>query len=171
MLRLLFSTAAILPIAVIPWLTDEGDALADVPVTTATATSASLDADPALAALADCTTEELPVFFHDSYVTLHSADYVHQGLDAAAACGAVDITIVPVLPANAAPDEADESRARTAELAALIDAIGLDARVAEASVAPSEALFLNGQAALLRIEPIPVNASAELALAVEQPAP
>ena len=171
MLRLLFSTAAILPIAVIPWLTDDGDALADVPVTAATATSASLDADPALAALADCTVEELPVFFHDSYVTLHSAEYVHQGLDAAKACGAVDVTIVPVLPADAVSEETDESEARTAELVALIDAIGLDARIADTAVPPSEALFLNGQAALLRIEPAMMNTSAELALAVEQPAP
>lgn len=157
MLRLLFCTVAILPIGIVPWMTSKADTL-DVEL--ADATYAELVADPSLAALSDCETGELPIFFHDQYVTTHSAEFIIDAVEAADDCGEVEVTIIPVLPEYADADIERESVARTAQLAEYVDAT---ARVTQADIridiseAPFKddisTLYINGRAAILRIDP------------------
>ena len=162
MLRLLFCSAALLPIAIVPWMNSDAG-------TIATATSGNHDQPsyaeairaPAIDALEACEASDLPVFFHDGLVTSHSAEYIQRGLQTAAECGGYDMTIVPVLPEEADGDERAESIARTAELRELVrlsDETGADLTVAktmESDDVPT--LYINGRSAFLRIEPVPAQ--------------
>ncbi len=159
MLRLLFCSAALLPIAIIPWVSSDAGTI------NAVATSGSYDNPsyaeavraPAIDALEDCEASDLPVFFHDGYVTSHSAEYIQRGLQTAAECGGYDMTIVPVLPSEADSDERAQSVARTSELRELVrlsDETNADLSVAktmESDDVPT--LYINGRSAFLRIEP------------------
>ena len=153
MLRLLFCIAAILPIALIPYLNRTAEA-------EATPSAQPVDPGyvqdiqaPSLAALSDCEAEDLPVFFRDDDLTANSERFVRAGLDAVKDCGEVDVVIIPVLPADAQMQEARESQRRTRELAALVDGSGADVRVADEPRDDPGSLYLNGRAAILKIEP------------------
>ncbi|MGB3456848.1 MAG: hypothetical protein WBG08_06945 [Litorimonas sp.] len=157
MLRLLFCTAAILPIAVIPWMTSEADTA--VPAVQE-ASYAELVTDPSIDALSDCETGELPIFFRDDLVTTHSAEFIVEGLEAAEGCGSVDVTIVPLLPEEAAASDHAESEARAEELALYVEAaadqgnVDVDLGVAQEPVEEEiSTLYMNGRAAILRIDP------------------
>ena len=151
MLRLLFCSAALLPIAVIPWFTSEATT---IEATAADVTYAELVREPNIEALSDCDTGELPIFFHDNYVTTHSAEFIQQGLSAADGCGELDVVIVPVLPEFAESDDFAESVERTAELREMVLNNGLDVTVASEPIQDdASALYVNGRAAILRIEP------------------
>ncbi len=157
MLRLLFCTAAIVPIAIIPWMTSEADTL---PVQVEDATYAELVTDPNLDALSACEMGELPVFFHDALVTTHSAEFIADGLRSAEGCGNVEVTIIPILPEYADEDDLENSVERTTELAAYIQAA---AEVTDTTIAIEivnqpvkddiSTLYINGRAAILRITP------------------
>ena len=151
MLRLLFCTAAIIPIAILPWATEEADAIeADV----VDASYAELVRDPSIAALSQCESGELPIFFHDELVTTHSAEFIHEGLEATQDCGAVTVEIVPVLPVHAETEDLAESLQRTAELREIVRLSGMEAVVSPEPQRPEgSSLYLNGRAAILRIEP------------------
>lgn len=158
MLRLLFCSAALLPIAIIPWVNSGADTV-DAIATSGFEQPSYAEAvrAPAIEALADCETSDLPVFFHDGLVTSHSAEYIQRGLRKAAACGDYDVTIVPVLPEDADGAERSLSVERTAELRELVrlsDETGADLSIGktiEADEVPT--LYINGRTAFLRIEP------------------
>ncbi|WP_298915978.1 hypothetical protein [uncultured Algimonas sp.] len=157
MLRLLFCTAAILPIGIIPWVSTKADT---VEMEAPEASYAELVKAPNIDALSNCETGELPVFFHDSLVTTHSAEFILDGLEAAEDCGDVDVTIIPVLPEGANAADMSQSVQRTAELSEYVEAAA-DAGTFDVALdiakAPTEeeisTLYINGRAAILRIDP------------------
>ena len=155
MLRLLFCTAAILPIAIVPWVMgDDGtDAVAAQPGVV-DATYAEQVRAPRIETLEECEAETLPVYFHDDMVTTHSVEFIAQGLDVASECGEVSATIIPVLPEFADSADKAESVERTAELREIMRQAGVDTTVSQQPLEPEAgALYLNGRAAILRIEP------------------
>lgn len=157
MLRLLFCTAAIFPIAIIPWMTSEADTL---PVQVEDATYAALVTDPSLNALSLCEMGELPVFFHDAFVTTHSVEFIAEGLQSTEGCGSVDVTIIPILPEYADEADFESSALRATELTAYVQAV---AEITDTPIAIEIAnqpvkddistLYINGRAAILRITP------------------
>lgn len=153
MLRLLFLSAAILPVAIVPFLTHEADTIEDAAVEEAS--YAQVVREPSLEALADCETEDVPVFFSDEDVSRHSERFIADSLDTAQTCGTdVSVVIIPVLPSGADHAARAESVERTAELQEVVRQNGLRARIAPAPRdAAAESLYLSGRAAILRIEP------------------
>lgn len=151
MLRLLFCTVAIAPIAILPWVTQEADAIEADAVDSS---YAELVRDPSIDALSQCEEGRLPIFFHDELVTMHSAEFIHEGLAAVESCGDITVEIIPVLPAHAESEDIAESLHRTAELQELVRLSGAKAVVADEPRRPEgSSLYLNGRAAILRIEP------------------
>ncbi|MEM7729282.1 MAG: hypothetical protein AAF311_08405 [Pseudomonadota bacterium] len=157
MLRLLFCTVAIVPIAIIPWMTSQADTVEPI---AADATYAELVTDPNIDALSECDTGELPVFFQDGLISAHSAEFIVDGLQAADGCGEVDVTIVPVLPEDADTSDVVKSMRRTAELSDYVESaadVGDFAVELETIAEPREeeisTLYMNGRAAILRIDP------------------
>ncbi|GLQ21162.1 hypothetical protein ACFFUB_06630 [Algimonas porphyrae] len=157
MLRLLFCTAAILPIAIIPWMTSEAETLDPV---MGEASYTELVTDPNLDALNDCRVGELPVFFHDALITTHSAEAINAGMKSAEACGDVTVTVIPVLPAYADSQDLNQSDRRTTELVAYVDAAAktvnasMDIEIVDRPVEDDiSTLYINGRAAILRIDP------------------
>lgn len=157
MLRLLFSTVAIVPIAIIPWMTSEAETL---PFEASGETYQEQILDPNLQALSDCREGELPIFFHDTLVTMHTAEYIEKAIKITQACDEAEVTIIPVLPEYADASDIGQSVLRTAELAEFIDVAAnmtnLDVEIDIASDPVEEdnsTLYVNGRAAILRIQP------------------
>ncbi len=163
MLRLLFCTAAILPIAIIPWMTsraDTAEAVSQDAVYVEETSYAELVTDPNIDALSHCDEGELPVFFREGLVTTHSAEFIAEGLEAAEGCGEVEVTIVPLLPEEAGPDEIAQMQHRTAELDDYVEAAAdvldtpVDIDVANEPVEEEiTTLYINGRAAILKVDP------------------
>lgn len=157
MLRLLFSTAAILPIGVISWMASSSDEIEPVVMEES---YSELVTDPKIESLESCETTTLPIFFEDADVTDHSADFIRNGLEAAEGCGEIDVTVVPVLPDYADKGDEAESDLRVTEL---LEQVATSAEFADVDIAlkiaqePREeevsTLYINGRAAILRIEP------------------
>ena len=157
MLRLLFCSAALLPIGIVPWMTSEADVMSEIMTTQ---TYAERVTDPSIDALSDCDVGELPVYFMDDLITSHSAEFIAEGFTAAEGCGSFDITIIPVLPKSAGDVEKSHSAQQTAELSAYIqDAANIsrvDVRIDVADFPREDdisTLYMNGRAAILRIDP------------------
>jgi len=157
MMKLLFCTAAVLPIGIVPWIISEPD---QMDIVIQDASYSELVTDPNIEALSNCDVGELPVFFRDGLVTMHSAEFITDGLDAAEDCGPVDVTIIPILPTDAGDSDIATSVIRTAELSDYVEAVSelsdvdVDLDVADT---PREddisTLYINGRAAILRIDP------------------
>ncbi|MGB6231705.1 MAG: hypothetical protein WBF53_16430 [Litorimonas sp.] len=157
MLRLLVSTAAILPIGVISWMSSTKASVEPVAVEE---TYAELVTDPQLDALSDCEAASLPIFFDEEDVTVHSAEFIQSGLEAAEDCGPLDVTLVPVVPEAEELQDLAESDARIQELAEQVTTSAsfthadIDMDVAEDPREEEVAtLYINGRAAIVRIDP------------------
>lgn len=152
MLRLLFCTASIVPIAFIPWMTTKAK---PVP---AVETSYYDTAD--LELLSQCAADDIPVFFHDNLITSHSADDINTSLIAASDCGDMTVTVVPVLPDYADDRDLALADRRATQLLAHVDQVAeqtnTDMRLEIVNPPLREdisTLYINGRAAILRIEP------------------
>ena len=157
MLRLLFCSAALLPIAILPFFTTEADAL-DVDASTEAVSYAEAVRAPSIASLADCEAEDLPVFFHDEYVTTHSAEFIRDGLQAAEGCGAMEIVVIPVLPDFAEAEDRAQSEERAVELREMVRDSGYAVSISDEPVQEDgSALYLNGRAAILQIQPSEID--------------
>lgn len=157
MLKLFFYTITIFPLGLLPLVITHSDQIThDID----DRTYVERITDPNIASLESCGVGELPIFFDNGLVTTHSAEFIHDGLEAAQACGYLDVTIIPILPEDARETELMKSVHRTAELRDYLSAV---ATVTEANIdmdvakEPREdtvkTLYINGQAAILKIDP------------------
>lgn len=156
MLKLFFSTVAILPIAILPWISSQAETLDVAIQEDAFKVRVS---DPNIAAIEACKAGQLPIFFQEQYVTTHSAEFIQQGLEAAKACDDVTITIVPILPKDAQASDIADSVLRTVELASYIDeAVHITDQEITLHVAKTAredeitTLYINGRAAILNVD-------------------
>lgn len=151
MLRLLLCTAAFVPVAILPWFSNEAEAIDD---TSIAPNYVSTITDPQLSALRNCETGELPIFFHDDLITTHSAEFIDSGLAAVENCGAVEVTIIPVLPEQSDGGDIAQSVVRMAELSEVIRVSGQQSHISNDIIEDEvTTLYINGRAAILRIDP------------------
>jgi len=84
--------------------------------------------------------------------TSHSAEYITAGLELSSACSAASYIIIPVVPSNSYIDENDVLETQTQELSSLLNAHGINAKIADAEYQQDfNSLSANGRTAKLKI--------------------
>lgn len=157
MLRLLFYSAALVPLASVPWMTSK----AYIPQNEVTrSVDPQYVAEPNMDALTACQTGEVPVFFHDELILTHSAEFITESLKAMKGCGRVNLEIVPILPKEAQQSDIDMSQKRMAELKAYVTSVSdiaeieTDLRILDEPRRDDvSTLYMNGRAATIQIDP------------------
>lgn len=144
MLKLLLVSAAIIPVAVIPWMNSQAKQ-------TKSPAPAVFSA-PATDQAADCADADISVFFHDLYITSSSAEYIFDGMRAYSNCSDVAFKIVPLIPENADKDDIKAALEQADELQDYMALTGLDVPVAEKLIEDDYNSGKSGRAAILRIK-------------------
>jgi|GEM_PF-2092937 len=149
MLKLLLSTAIISPCFIIPL----SKISANTSLTSYSAPSfEDVYVEPQLQRLENCQSATLDVFFHDEYVTLHTAEYLAQAVRLAKSCDNADYVINPIVPASQMGVTADLLEAQTQELSLILKAHGVEPRTADPQIqAEFNSLSVNGRTAILSI--------------------
>lgn len=157
MLKLLFYSAVLIPLVSLPWITTKADA---VPQASVDLSYEAKITEPNVEALTNCDAADVPVFFHDDLILTHSAEFITESLQAAKACGSVDLTIIPVVPDDAEARDLELSKIRMAELNAYIGAVteraNINARLEQVEKPVTDevsTLYMNGRAAIIQIDP------------------
>lgn len=108
---------------------------------------------PELDKIKACGTAKLDVFFHDAYITMHSAEYLAEAINLSDSCASADFTIVPIRSDETTEDEHERLKAQTAELAAILEGHNVTAKISAPIVQEkTDSLTMNGRSALLRID-------------------
>ena len=157
MFKLLFYSTVLIPLVSLSWMTTKADA---VPKAAVDMSYEARITEPNVKALTNCDTAEVPVFFHDDLILTHSAEFITESLQAASACGSVDLTIIPVIPDDAEGRDLELSKIRLAELNAYVGAVTETAKInvrleqVEKPVTDEvSTLYMNGRAAIIQIDP------------------
>jgi len=110
---------------------------------------------PEFEQLVSCQTAELDIFFHDEYVTMHSAEYIAEAVILSKKCDDVEFTIQPIQPIYSTHDamNAQEmTEIQVNELSLVLEAHGVDANIADTQVQSEfDNLSENGRTAVLKI--------------------
>ena len=148
MLKLLLYSAFIVPCVILPFTASTDDQIMSYK-------SVSFEKayiEPEFEQLEKCEAAELDIFFHENYVTSHSAEYITAGLELSSACSAASYIIIPVVPSNSYIDENDVLETQTQELSSLLNAHGINAKIADAEYQQDfNSLSANGRTAKLKI--------------------
>jgi len=151
MLKMLISSVALSPC----FLWAVAGAQKPEPVEFSTPSFESYYIDPEFERLEVCKAAEIDVFFHNQYVTMHSAEYIAEAIELAKKCEDVEYMIQPIQPIYAldeamGPEEATEIQAE--ELLLILKAHGVDAKITETQVQSKfDSLSENGRTAILKI--------------------
>lgn len=148
MLKLLLCSAMIIPCFVVPL-----SGAAKSQMTSVNKTSFE-DAfiEPEFEQLERCKSAELDVFFHENYITMHSAEYLAEGIEIAKSCGNANFTITPIIPTASHVDKRDILDLQTKELSLILRAHGVEPIVTKADIQSEyNTLSANGRTAVLRI--------------------
>lgn len=145
MLKLLLCSALMAPVFVLAFTSTSGASLLK---------SDGIIADPTfvdsqLTNLQNCQPATLDVFFHEGYVTLHSAELIAEGVHATKFCTGAKYVITPIATRN----ETDtEIIAQTTELSLMLEAHGVKATTSSPVTSTQfDTLISHGQAAALTV--------------------
>lgn len=108
---------------------------------------------PEFKQLENCNSAELDVFFHENYITTHSSEYIAEGLELSANCGAASYTITPVVPSISYVSEDEVRGSHAQELLLVLKAHGVNAKIANTEFQDDfNSLTANGRTAKLKID-------------------
>ena len=111
----------------------------------------SVYVDPELEKIDACENADLDIFFHEEFITSHSAEYLSEGLNRVSDCATGDLAIQPVLQADATSTDETLLKAQITELKIIIEAHDYDAKVLPLrALQSSDAFSLNGRAAIVK---------------------
>ena len=149
MLKLLLCSAMIVPCFIIPFTGAAKNQMASVYKTS----FEDAYIEPELRQLERCKAAELDVFFHENYITTHSAEYLAEAIEIAKSCGNADFSITPIIPTVSHIDEGDVLNLQTEELTLILKAHGVDAKITKADIQSEyNTLSANGRTATLTIK-------------------
>lgn len=144
MLKLLFITAAISPLAFIPWWQSSG------PYAASNAAQVN-DGMATVKSLAKCKDAEISVYFHDISITTNSAEHIFDGIRALNNCPTVEFEIVPLISEQANEDDITISMNQAKELQAYMSIVGYNAPISQSFIKDEDEDVSNWRAALLKI--------------------
>ena len=148
MFKLLLCTVFIAPCIILPFA---GTSAASNEIETVSFDEAYVS--PELAKIESCEAAELDVFFHDAYITMHSAEYLAEAISLSDDCGSASFTIAPIVPVSSTDQDREMLQVQTDELVAILDAHNVNAKVAEAEIQSEfDSLSVNGRTAIVKIE-------------------
>lgn len=108
--------------------------------------------EPELDRLDNCQSAELDVFFHENYITTHSAEYIAEGIELSNTCENARYVITPIVPASSQIDASDILNIQSDELSLVLKAHGITPVIAEPHVQTEfNSLSANGRTATLKI--------------------
>ncbi len=108
--------------------------------------------EPELNLLDKCQSAELDVFFHENYITTHTAEYIAEGIELSSNCKNIDYVISPIIPASSAADTRDTLDVQTQELSLILQAHGVKAKISEPQIQSDfNSLSANGRTAIIKI--------------------
>ncbi|WP_026941794.1 hypothetical protein [Hellea balneolensis] len=108
--------------------------------------------EPQLKELDNCMAAELDVYFHENYITLHSAEYIAEGVELAKDCNNPTYTITPIIPTTSHIDEDTITNTRLSELTLMLKAHGVSSRIGDTVVQETyDSLSDNGRTAKIKI--------------------
>lgn len=149
MLKLLLSAALVAPCFIIPLTSSSAEPESVVYNTPSFETTYI---EPELERLEKCKSAELDVFFHENYITTHSAEYIAEGIKLSDACTKASYVITPIIPASSHIDEKDVLNVHTEELSLILEAYGIYPVIAGADVQTEfNSLSANGRTVTLKI--------------------
>lgn len=148
MLKLLLCSAFIAPCIILPFT---GNAKSQM-VSFETTSYEEAYVEPEFEQLENCEAAELDVFFHENYITSHSAEYIAEGIELSGICGDASFIITPIIPSASHVSASEVLTTQTRELSLILKAHGVTARVANADVETEfDGLSANGRTATLKI--------------------
>jgi len=149
MLKLLLCSAFMAPCFIIPFIgTSTESYITDYETTS----YEEAYVEPEFEQLENCEAAELDVFFHENYITSHSAEYIAEGIELSKDCGDANYVITPIIPASSDAKAADIVDIQTKELSLILKAHGVNAKVARTDKqAEFNSLSANGRTAILKI--------------------
>lgn len=108
---------------------------------------------PELQRIENCETANIDIFFHDSFIEMHSAEYLSQAVELSDNCAQVNFTIEPIIPITSTKAQLALIDEQVEELVAVLDAHDVQAIVSEPKVQTDfDNLSANGRAAILSIQ-------------------
>ena len=148
MLKLLLSSMCAAPCILAPIFTQSSLEFGDY----STASFEEAYVEPNLNQLDNCKSADLGIFFHESYLETHSAEFVRLSLEAAETCDDVEYIIQPIFPATANDQDLEKVAAQTHELSQTLEALHVKSTVSEpVKLENADNLYLNGRTAILKI--------------------
>jgi len=149
MLKLLLSAALIGPALILPVM-----ALSDQTVPTLDTKFESVYIDPELKKIDLCNDASLDIYFYEDMITLHSAEYLSEGVTQLHACESSAVEIQPVLNINPTDTDRELLDARISELTLVLDAHDISVDILPVSISKeANALSMNGRAAIVKFSP------------------
>lgn len=149
MLKLLLCSAFIAPCFIIP-LSGMSSEVQDVSYETTSFEEALIE--PEFEQLDKCQSAELDIFFHENYITLHSAEYLAEGIKLSEVCDNANFIITPIIPSSSHINADDVVNTHTDELSLILKAHGISSTVAKPNVQTEfNSLSANGRTATLKI--------------------
>lgn len=111
--------------------------------------------EPVFQDLDNCKTSELDVFFHNEYITMHSAEYLAEALSRSSDCSGAKYVILPIEPTSTRAHglkQEELTAAQAKELSLILEAHGVEASIAPTDVEDEfNSLSVNGRNAILKI--------------------
>ena len=100
-----------------------------------------------LGKMANCISTDIPIFFFEGYVELHSAEYLGEAVNSVKQCEIIKVNITLIVEGN----DPLESLAERKELEAYFDAYEIDATIEYSYSAEIDTLALNGRTAIVSL--------------------
>lgn len=108
--------------------------------------------EPELDRLDKCQSAELDVYFHENYITTHTAEYIAEGIEISSNCKNISYVISPIVPASSGSDANDILDLQTQELSLILQAHGVKATISKPQIESDfNSLSANGRTAILKI--------------------
>lgn len=108
--------------------------------------------EPELDRLDNCQSADLDIFFHENYITTHTAEYIAEGIELSSNCKNINYVISPIVPASSGEDARELLNIQTQELSLILEAHGVKATVSEPQIQSDfNSLSANGRTAILKI--------------------
>ncbi len=108
--------------------------------------------EPQLEQLSNCRPAELDVYFHENYITMHSAEYIAEGVELAKDCTLPRYTITPIIPTTSHIDEETIVKTRLSELKTMLEAHGVSSVIGNTVTQDTyDSLSDNGRTAKIEI--------------------
>ena len=144
MFKLFLISAAVIPVAIIPWLNSSAS-------TVAVDAEWIDDDEPAVSRLEVCKDAEMSIFFKDIYITTPSAEYILEGVQALSNCKNITFEIIPLIEEGAEENDVKHSLRQAQELKDYIAITGFDASISKKFIEDDYNAGNSWRGALLKI--------------------